>query len=79
MVYYKELFSRIKDFLRYNPHELSGLAVGILITGLIFSFRDWGADPTQLDTVIGLQNLFLLFIIAAISFFSVPPARKYMR
>lgn len=69
MVYYKELLSRIKDFLRYNPHELSGLAVGVLITGFIFSFRDWGTDPTQLDAIVGLRNLFLLFIIAALSFF----------
>ena len=69
MVYYKELFSRIKDFLRYNPHELTGIAVAVLITGFIFSFRDWGADPNQLDAVIGLRNLFLVFIIAGISFF----------
>ena len=67
MVYYKELFSRINSFLRYNPHELSGLAVAILITGFIFSFRDWGADT--FDALIGLRNLFLVFIIAGISFF----------
>lgn len=74
MVYYKELFSRIKDFLRYNPYELSGLAVGVLITGFIFSFCDWGITSGQCSSgdvvaLVGLQNLFLVFIIATISFF----------
>ncbi len=65
MTYYKELFSRIRDFLRYNPHELSGVAVAILITGFIFSFRDWGGE--QFEALAGLRNLFLVFIIAALS------------
>ena len=70
MVYYKELLSRIQNFLRYNPHELSGLAVAILITGFIFSFRDWGAE--QFDALAGLRNLFLVFIIATLSFHITP-------
>ncbi len=67
MVYYKELLSRIQDFLRYNPHELSGLAAAVLIAGFVFSFRDWGGDT--FDALSGLQHLFLVFIIAALSFF----------
>ncbi len=67
MVYYKELFSRVKDFLRYTSHELVGIGAGILIAGFIFSFRDWGTD--QFDALVGLQHLFLVFIIAALSLF----------
>jgi len=67
MVYYKELFSRIRDFLRYTPHELTGIGIAVLIAGFVFSFRDWGGE--QFDAFLGLQHLFLVFIIAALSFF----------
>lgn len=67
MVYWRELVSRVRDFLRYSPHELTGLAVAILITGFVFSFRDWGTE--QFDAFMGLQHLFLVFIIAGVSLF----------
>lgn len=67
MVYYKELFSRVRDFLHFSPHEFTGLAIATLITGFIFSFRDWGGE--QFDAFTGLQHLFLVFIIAALSLF----------
>src|SRR3989338_2176599 len=67
MVYWRELVSRVRDFLRYSHHELAGLTIAILITGFVFSFRDWGGE--QFDAFLGLQHLFAVFIIAAFSLF----------
>ncbi len=66
MGHYQELFSRIKDFYRFSKQELSGLIIAILVTALIFSFKDWGTDV--FDAAIGFRNLFLVTIIALISF-----------
>lgn len=63
----KELRSRIKNFFRFSKQEISGLIPAILITGFIFSFRAWGGE--QFSLALGLTNLFLTIIIAAITFF----------
>ena len=67
MVSWNELLSRWKEFLRFNKQEISGLVFAILVTGFVFSFRDWGED--QFSVAIGLSNLGLLCIAAGISFF----------
>ncbi|MBU0457736.1 MAG: hypothetical protein KKD75_06345 [Nanoarchaeota archaeon] len=67
MVSFDELKARVKEFLRFSKQEFVGLLVAIVVTGFIFSFRDWGDESFSL--VIGLTNLLLVFIIAAISFF----------
>ncbi|MBU0460108.1 MAG: hypothetical protein KKH52_02320 [Nanoarchaeota archaeon] len=67
MVNLKELQARMKEHFRFSWQEHSGLIVGILIAGFIFSFRDWGGET--FDLVVGVKNLFLVFIIAAVSFY----------
>lgn len=67
MVLSKELRSRIRDFFSFSKQEISGLIVAVLITGFVFSFRDWGIET--LDLAIGLRNLFIASFVAAISFF----------
>lgn len=67
MVYHKELHARIREHFRFSKAEISGLIPAILVTAFIFSFRDWGAE--QFEIGVGLQNLFILIIVAAISFF----------
>ena len=66
MCAFQELVERVKDFYRFSWQELSGLIVAIIVTGFIFSFRDWGVE--QFDLVVGLKNFFLVTFIAAISF-----------
>ncbi len=66
MVNFKELKSRIKEFLRFDKQELTGLIPAILVTALIFSFRDWGVE--QFNLIVGLKNFFLVVIIATLSF-----------
>jgi len=66
MVNKLEFYARVRDGLRFNWQEISGLIVAVLVTGFIFSFRDWGAE--QFDLIVGLKNLFLVFIVAAVSF-----------
>lgn len=68
MVSFKELKARWKEFLRFSRQELSGLLFAILITGFIFSFRDWGGGETA-DFGVGLTHLAAVLIIAALSFF----------
>lgn len=67
MVNFPELQARIKDYFRFNKKEAVGLAFAIVITALIFSFRDWGEE--QFNLMVGLKNLFLVLILAAFSFF----------
>ncbi|MBU0470712.1 MAG: hypothetical protein KKA62_02065 [Nanoarchaeota archaeon] len=67
MVSTKELAARVKDFLRFSRQERLSLIAAILVTALIFSFRDWGEESFNL--IIGMKNLFLLIIIAALTFF----------
>jgi len=66
MVSSKELTSRIQKYFRFTKQEIGGLIPAILVTGFIFSFRDWGGD--QLSVSIGLNHLFLAIILAAIAF-----------
>jgi hypothetical protein len=63
----QENLSRIKGYFRFNRQELSGLVVAILVTGFIFSFRDWGVDQFELTT--GLRNMAILCLVTAITFF----------
>lgn len=65
MVSLRELSFRLKDFFRFSRQELSGLALAVVVTGFVFSFRDWGTK--HFDLVVGLSNFFLMIIIAAIS------------
>ncbi len=67
MVSKQELWARIKEFLRFSRQEATGLLFAIVLTGFIFSFRDWGTD--KFDAAFGLQNLLLVIIVAAISIF----------
>ena len=67
MVSFKELKSRIKQHFRFSKQELTGIIIGILVTGFIFSFKHWGIE--EFDLVYGLKNLFLITVAAAISFF----------
>ena len=65
MVNRNEFFARIRDDFRFSWQEISGLIVAILVTGFIFSFRNWGGE--QFNLLIGLKNLFLALIVAGIS------------
>jgi len=67
MVSWDELLSRWKDFLKFNKQEISGIAFAILVTGFVFSFRDWGGEQFSFAT--GMTNLLLMVLVAGISFF----------
>lgn len=66
MVNFPELQARIKDYFRFNKKEVVGLAFAMVITALIFSFRDWGEE--QFNLLVGLKNLFLVLILVVFSF-----------
>ncbi|MEK6950536.1 MAG: hypothetical protein AABX13_02325 [Nanoarchaeota archaeon] len=63
----REFKARIQDFFTFSKQEINWLIVAILITGLIFSFRDWGGE--EFDFALGLRNFALVSVIAAVSFF----------
>ncbi len=67
MVHWKELQARIQDFFRFSRQETIGLLAAVIITGFIFSFRDWGTE--QFDAAVGLRNLMIMILIAALAFF----------
>ena len=66
MVSRQEFKARIDDFYTFSRQEMVGIIAAVLVTGFIFSFRDWGAE--MFDAATGLKNLLTLLIIAAISF-----------
>ncbi len=66
MVSRQELFARYGDFFRFSTQEIYPLLIAIVVTGFVFSFRDWG--ETSFDHVIGLKNLVVITIAAALSF-----------
>tara|TARA_Y100000310_G_C20526576_1_gene736355 strand:- start:54 stop:791 length:738 start_codon:yes stop_codon:yes gene_type:complete len=61
-----ELQSRIKEFFRYSRQESTNLIIAIIVTGFIFSFRDWGEQNFSL--LIGLKNFLITCLLVAISF-----------
>lgn len=76
MVQILELISRIRNHFRFSQQELTGLGVAILVTGFIFSFKDWGADNFNL--LVGLKNFLFTTLAAAISFLAhVGPQKIY--
>jgi uncharacterized protein (DUF697 family) len=62
MVSWNEKVARIKDYYKFNPEEIGGLIAATIITGIVFSFRDWGVD--NFDFSVGVIN-FLLATAAA--------------
>ncbi|MBI2112437.1 hypothetical protein HYT52_02800 [Candidatus Woesearchaeota archaeon] len=67
MVSWDEKFSRWKSYFSFNLNELSGLITAAVVTGFIFSFRDWGGDT--FNFFLGLQHLILAILAAGIIFF----------
>ncbi len=67
MVNFKELGSRIKVDFSFSRQEIVGLSVAVLVTGFVFSFRDWGVE--EFNLTVGLRNFLLTTSLAAITFF----------
>lgn len=67
MVFF-QLRSRLEHYFAFTGKEVRDLAVAIVITGFVFSFRDWG--EVQADVFLGLRNFVLATLIAAIAFFA---------
>lgn len=66
MVSKQELWARIKDFLRFSRQEISGLAAAIIVSALVFSFRDWGTET--FDATLGFTHLFTMIAVVLLSF-----------
>ncbi|HIG93891.1 TPA: hypothetical protein HA234_06870 [Candidatus Woesearchaeota archaeon] len=67
MVSFKELKSRVQTDFEFNRSEISSFLLAVLVTGIIFSFQDWGAD--QFDLIFGLRNLAMVLLLVLITFF----------
>ncbi len=66
MVSKKEMRERVTQFLTFSREEIVWLCVCALVSGFIFSFRDWGG--TIFSVSIGLVHFFLLTLVAFLSF-----------
>lgn len=60
-----DLKDKIRKYYKFNPYELRGLAISILVIAFIISFRDWGIN--RFDLAIGFYNLFNSILIVALS------------
>ncbi len=63
----EELRARIKDHFRFEKQEISFLIPAVLLTAFMFSFNDWG--EAEFNLAFGLRSFFLVFVVAALSFF----------
>jgi hypothetical protein len=62
-----EIRARVKEFFHFSKSELSGLLLVALITGFIFSFRDWGDE--FFDVAIGFAHLIAAILLAGFTLF----------
>ncbi|MBI4150484.1 hypothetical protein HY488_03700 [Candidatus Woesearchaeota archaeon] len=56
----------IKEHFTFTPEELRALVIGILLTGFMFSFDEWGTTTFSLSE--GLRNLVNAILIATLAF-----------
>lgn len=70
----RELFARISEYFQFSKQEVIALLSVIVITGFIFSFRDWGGS--SFDLGLGVQHLFLAVLLAGIAFFGRVAVQK---
>lgn len=74
-MYYKEMFARWRDFLRFTREDLSGMIPTLLVTTLIFGFDD---GRESFNAFYWLSNfLMVLFIVALALFFKVTAQKAY--
>ncbi len=64
MVSFKEKMSRLRDFFTFTPGELGAIVVAALVTGFVFSFRDWGVE--HFDASAGLFHILAATLAAAL-------------
>ena len=62
-----DLKDKIKRYYGFTPLEARSLAIAILVTAFVFSFKEWGYG-SSFDFKIGLFNYFNAILIVALSF-----------
>ena len=62
-----DLKDKIKRYYGFTPLEARSLAIAILVTAFVFSFKEWGYG-SAFDFKIGLFNYFNAILIVALSF-----------
>lgn len=67
MVSFEDNLARIKGHFRFNPAEISGMAMAILVVGIILSLGDWGAEEFTL--MLWLKAFISSIIIVTLSLF----------
>ncbi|MBI2665184.1 hypothetical protein HYX12_01015 [Candidatus Woesearchaeota archaeon] len=74
MVSKQENIARIKEHYRFNRDEILALLTAAILTGFIFSFRDWG---DQFNLAVGLTNVVLGTLSASLLFFIRYTSQKW--
>jgi len=67
MATFEELFSRIKEYFTFSLREITGLVAAIVLTGFIFSFRNWGLE--EFNFTQGFKNFIITSLAVCIIFF----------
>lgn len=62
-----DLKDKIKRYYGFTPLEARSLAIAILVTAFVFSFKEWGYG-SAFDFKIGFFNYFNAILIVALSF-----------
>ena len=62
-----DLRDKIKRYYGFTPLEARSLAIAILVTAFVFSFKEWGYG-SAFDFKIGFFNYFNAILIVALSF-----------
>jgi Zn-dependent protease len=61
-----DLRDKIKRYYNFTPLEVRSIAIAVLVTAFVFSFKEWGGNA--FDVKVGLFNYFNAILIVGLSF-----------
>ena len=70
-----DLIDKIKKYYGFNPSELKGFIISILVLSFIISFREWGGGE-QFSLINGLFNWFNAALIVTLAFIIFTTAQR---
>lgn len=69
-----DMADKIKKYYKFNPSEIRGFIISILILSFIISFKEWG--KSQFNLVIGIFNWFNAALIVTLAFIVYTTAQR---
>src|SRR3989338_8649503 len=69
-----DMIDKIKKYYKFNPSELRGFLISVIILSFIISFKEWGKEEFSL--IAGLFNWFNAALIVVLVFIVFTSAQR---